>query len=269
MVYITIMRPVNCIIAFFSVFIGAWIGNPVSMSPGLILAGLIGFAVCAYGNIINDIHDIEIDKINNPDRSLASGKATVRGALILALTLLLLSLFFSIRLGVLPFIIVTGAAGTLYMYARFIKKTLWANFVISLITGMGFLLGGVITHNLFSLFPYVFSFFIHMPREIIKDILDIEGDRSYRVISLPIHFSIQQALSLSALFIGILLVLLPLPFLLRILTVRYMIIVLIGAYPTLLYCFSLALRKPSKIQLKRMSLLYKLSMLVGLLAMVV
>lgn len=269
MVYITILRPVNCTVTFISVLIGAWIGKGIVFPPALVLAGLIGFTVCAYGNIINDLHDIDIDRINNPDRPLASGKATKRGAVLLAILFILLSILASISLGVSPFILVTGAAIVLYLYAYFIKKTILANIIISLIAGTGFLLGGMITRNNFCIYPYLFSFFIHMPREIIKDILDIEGDRQYGVVSLPIRFGVPAALTVDGLMIGLLCMMLPLPFLLRILTVRYMIVTLIGAYPILLYCIFVMMRKPSRTQLERVSMFYKISMVVGLFAMIV
>ena len=266
--YITIMRPVNCIITFISVLVGAWIGRGITFFPNLILAGMIGFFTCGFGNIVNDLYDIEIDKVNNPKRPLPSGRVDKKLVILLALSLFIISILFSISLGFLVFLLVFGASLFLFVYAAYLKKTIAANFVVSLLTGLSFILGGTVMKNYSCIYPFIFSFFINMPREIIKDIIDIKGDEANGVVSLPMIFGKERVSAFGAFLLGVLCVLLPLPYILRILSLRYMIAVLLLAYPLIFYCMLRLLKKPSEDGLLKSSKLIKISMAVGLIAMI-
>ena len=68
--YVTIIRPINCAITFVSVLVGAWITTGFIYTPQLILAGMIGFIVCAFGNIVNDLYDIEIENMKGEIKTL-------------------------------------------------------------------------------------------------------------------------------------------------------------------------------------------------------
>ena len=84
--YITIIRPLNCIMMFVATFIGAMIESDDFILMG-ILAGIVAFLVGAGGNVINDYFDIEIDKINAPKRPLACGKITKKVGLTYSIVL--------------------------------------------------------------------------------------------------------------------------------------------------------------------------------------
>ncbi|MBA7514557.1 Protoheme IX farnesyltransferase [subsurface metagenome] len=266
--YITIIRPINCAITFVSVLVGAFIAKEFTYSPQLILAGMIGFIVCAFGNIVNDLYDIEIDRINSPDRPLPSGKVEKKSAILLAIFLFIISILFSISFGLLVFLLVLGVLILLFTYALYFKKTIAGNFVVSIITGLSFILGGIVGNNSACIFPFLFSFFIHMPREIIKDVIDITGDKSVGIASLPILLGKERSFNISALFLGILCILLPLPYIMKILHLQYMIVVLIFAFPIIIYVIFRLLKKPHETVLTKLSNLLKISMAAGLIAMI-
>jgi len=160
--YLRIIRPVNCFITLISVLVGGWIGQNISFSATLLLAGLIGFVVCAFGNIVNDIRDIEIDRINNPKRPLASGALRKKNALLMAIISFILAALGSFFLGFLPIIIVITALLLLLFYSIYLKKTLAGNLTIAVIAGMSFVLGGLVTGNPVCIVPVIFSVFIHV-----------------------------------------------------------------------------------------------------------
>lgn len=268
MAYVTMLRPINCIITLVSVWVGAWIGCGFTLPPALILAGMIGFTTCGFGNLINDLYDIDIDKVNNPQRPLPAGKANRKLVVILALCLLVISLVFSLSINIAVFFLVLGVSILLFAYAAFLKKTTVANIIVSAITGLSFILGGIVVKNPVSVFPFIFSFFIHMPREIIKDIVDIKGDQRNNVISLPIVLGIERASIISGLFLGVLCILLPLPYILKILSVRYMVVVLFFAYPIIIYCLIKLVKKPAAGEFSKLSRFLKFAMATGLLAMI-
>ena len=269
MAYLRIIRPVNCLITLISIFVGAWIGKALFTSVHLIIAALIGFLVCAFGNIVNDIKDIEIDKINNPQRPIPSGRVKKNVAWLVAIVFFIVAAVGAMFLGVYPFLVVITALILLYLYSVYLKKTLTGNLTVALITGLSFIFGGVVGRNLACVVPFVFSIFIHLPREIVKDVIDMKGDGITGAMTLPIVAGITRAYNISAVLLAILCLLLPLPFILGILGIGYITIILLVAYPILLYTIWRLSRNPSADELPRISNLIKVSMGVGLVAMIV
>jgi len=260
---------VNCIITSVSVLVGAWIARQVALSGALVIAALIGFTVCAFGNLINDIKDIEIDRINNPMRPLPAGKVKKNIIWFMAFACMVISSTVSFFLGRIPFIIVIAAIVMLIFYSVFLKKTVLGNITVALIAGLSFIFGGVIASNMLALIPAIFSILIHMPREIVKDVMDMKGDRMTGAATLPIMLGPPRAYIISAIFLGLLCLVLPIPYIAGMLGAAYMIIILAGAYPLLVYMIWLLLRKPPATTLPLISNLIKASMIVGLLAMII
>ena len=269
MAYVTMIRPLNCFITLGAVWVGAWIGQDITLPPSLILAGLIGFLVCGFGNLINDLYDIEIDKINNPERPLPAGKVDQKWVIILSISMLTMSLVFALIINLIVFFLVLVVSILLFTYAAYFKRKIIANIVVSFVTGLSFVLGGMIVRNPLCIYPFAFSFFLHMPREIIKDILDIKGDRENKVASLPIVFSTEKALLMGALSIGILCLIMPIPYILKVLSLKYMVIILIFAYPLLVYCLIKLIKKPAAHGLVMLSRVLKIVMAAGLVAMII
>jgi len=267
--YLRIIRPVNCIITSISVLVGGWIAKEIFLSGNLVIAALIGFAVCAFGNLINDIKDIEIDRINNPTRPLPSGKVKKNFIWLMAFASMIGSAIASFFLGTIPFLVVIAAIILLIFYSVYLKKTVFGNITVALIAGLSFIFGGVVANNILSIVPAIFSILIHMPREILKDVIDMKGDRMTGAVTLPILVGPMQAYNISAIFLSVLCLMLPIPYITGILDATYIIIILAGAYPLLIYIIWRLLKKPPASALHLISNLIKASMIVGLLAMII
>ena len=68
---IKLVRPLNCLITFLSVLIGGFIISESAININLLLiASISASLITAAGNVINDIYDIELDKISHPERPL-------------------------------------------------------------------------------------------------------------------------------------------------------------------------------------------------------
>ncbi|MEO0206852.1 MAG: geranylgeranylglycerol-phosphate geranylgeranyltransferase [candidate division WOR-3 bacterium] len=258
MAYISLIRPINCFITLISVVCGAWVGKEMIFNNTIVLAGIVGFLVCAYGNIVNDIMDIEIDRINNPKRPLVSGAAKRNIAVFMTILLIIVSLIISFFLGLKPFLLVIVTILLLLFYSTYFKKTPFANLIVAIIAGLSFIFGGFVTNNIFALIPAFFALLIHTPREIIKDIIDIKGDRTFGVRSLPIIYGEEKARQFAVIFLIILLCLSPLPYLLGFLNIRYLLIIILVALPLII--FTVAKIHNNKLA----SDLLKIIMLVGL-----
>jgi len=254
---------VNCVITFISVLCGAWVGKEIIFNNKIILAGVIGFLVCAFGNIVNDLKDIQIDRINNPRRPLVSGKVHKKVAVIMSIIFVVISLITASLLNLKPFLLVLFTILLLYLYAFYFKKTPSANFIVALISGLSFILGGFITDNILSLIPAIFAILIHTPREIIKDIMDIKGDREFGVASLVIIYGEQKARNIVCLFLVLLILACPLPFIFGFLNIKYLIIIGFIAVPLII--FTIAKLHDSHL----VSNLLKFIMLIGLVAFII
>ncbi len=224
----------NCLITFVSVLCGAWVGKLIIINNQILLAGIVGFSVCAFGNVINDIMDIEIDKINNPSRPLASGRVKKNTAIAITLVLAIVSLLITLFLNFESLIIVIIAILLLFFYGLYLKKTPVANLIVAIIAGLSFIFGGIITSNSVALIPAVFAIFIHTPREIIKDIIDIEGDRKFGVLSLPITLGKEKSITIAIIFLIFLILLSPVPYFTGFLNTKYLLVILFGAIPLLI-----------------------------------
>jgi geranylgeranylglycerol-phosphate geranylgeranyltransferase len=267
--YIKILRPLNCAITFISVCVGAWVGASVILSPALILAAMIGFVVCAFGNIVNDLFDITIDRVNNPGRPLVKGTVSKPVVIALAVYFFILAFLFALSLGTAPFIIVLATLVALFLYAWVLKKSLAANIVVSVLTGLSFVLGGLVVKNPACVYPFLFSFLIHLSREIIKDVIDKQGDQQCGVRSLPIVFGDKKACTISAFSLLALCIMLPIPFITRTLGIGYLLVVAIGAIPACVYMMIKISRCPPRPDLMRYSCRIKVVMAIGLIAMII
>src|SRR3989449_7682769 len=75
-------RPLNCVMSAVGVAIGGGVGVGAAargdLAPPLALAAAAAASFTAGGNALNDIFHRETDRINHPDRPLASRQLTLR-----------------------------------------------------------------------------------------------------------------------------------------------------------------------------------------------
>lgn len=155
--------------------------------------------ITAGGYIINDLFDIETDRINKPEQRIIEVHINHRSAWFVYLTLLLsgafISLFLAIRRGDLTYwFIYPLATIILYAYSKWFKGIpLFGNFIVSLFCGAIAGLFFLTEKSAFAilkesnpdqfknlqiiLFSYtLFAFSTNFLREIVKDLQDEPGD---------------------------------------------------------------------------------------------
>lgn len=267
--YFTITRPLNFLISFFSIIVIGFICIDGDYSLiEIILAGISGAFTGSAGNIINDIFDIEIDRINRPNRPLPSGLISIKKAKVIYFFFLFASLLLSLFINYTALIIVIFANVVVFVYSfRFKKIPLLGNFVVAFITGLAFIYGGVAVNNwIDALFPALFAFLINFIREIVKDIEDIEGDTMKQVFTFPARYGNNSSLKLINLLTLSLIIAVIIPYLTGYYNQIFIISLLISVIPLLFY-FIYSLNKDlSKKNLGRMSFILKLNMIFGLIA---
>ena len=267
--YIFITRPVNVLITFLVVIVGALICIISDYSIYKILLAAFSAALTAgAGNIINDIFDIEADKINHPERPLAKGIISTKSAWIeyFLLTLLAVAASSFINRTALTIVILTSVL--LYLYSARLKKIpLLGNITVAYLTGLAFIFGGVSVYNIRGAFiPAIFAFFINFIREIIKDMNDIEGDTKFAVQTFPKRFGIKASI-LFITFLTITLIAFTFyPFIKNLYSIEFFVFVMLVVNPILVYFLKLLYEKDGNKNLNKLSNMLKLNMLFGLLA---
>ncbi len=263
-----ISRPVNVLISILSIFVAAFITGTLDPFSHVVLACLSGGIIMAAANTINDYFDLEIDRVNRPDRPMVRGELTPVQAVKLASFEFTIGIMLSFFISLLAFIIAGIVSVVIFFYSfRWKKMPVVGNLAVSFSTAMAFVYGGVAVDRIKETFvPAILAFFYHFAREIIKDIQDAEGDRQGRARTIPIVFGELPALLFTTVLLFILMILLPMPYFFLWYGMKYWIVVLIGVYPVLIYTLISMWKNHSPANLGLISTILKADMLVGLLA---
>lgn len=266
---ISIIRPLNFLITFVTVIVAAIIcfpGHPIELN--IFLAGLSASLVMASGNIINDIYDIEIDRVNKPFRPLPSGKISVKKAYLLYFVFIAVSVLISSILNEIAIAIVLISILILFFYSKYLKRVpLVGNITVAFLTGLVFIFGGVVVENASAaIVPAVFAFLINLIREIVKDMEDADGDTKAGVITYPVKFGFQKSKILILILTISLLLYTLYPFFNKLYNIEYFLIVMIIVNPILVYCLKILFQQNSSKSLNNISNLLKLNMVFGLIA---
>ncbi|MFW9778932.1 MAG: geranylgeranylglycerol-phosphate geranylgeranyltransferase [Candidatus Heimdallarchaeota archaeon] len=231
---IQISRPLNSFLSGFAVVIGAIaaISHPLTQNQlwGIVLGYLTTSLVAVGGYAINDVFDIEIDKINMPHRPLPSGYLTLNQAKIYAIILFIIGNLLALMIDVPAFLLAFSAGLMLYMYAAYFKRAgFLGNIMIGILTAVPFIFGGLLTASYETMiFPALFAFLLIAGREVIKDIEDVRGDRMENVKSIALMYGVAAARNLGYAFLVLLMMISPLPILLRYYSSPIFIVIVLG-----------------------------------------
>ncbi|MDJ0620938.1 MAG: homogentisate phytyltransferase [Calothrix sp. MO_192.B10] len=207
-------RPHTIIGTSFSVW-GLYLIVISLFSSHSLLSPLGSWIACLCGNVyivgLNQLEDIEIDKINKPHLPLASGEFTLQmGQIIVVITgisaLLLAGIQGPFLLGMVGISLAIGTAYSLPPI-RLKRFPFWAALCIFAVRGAIVNLGLFLHFSwvwqqnqsippavwILTLFIIMFTFAI----AIFKDIPDLEGDRQYNIITFTIKLGQQAVFNLA------------------------------------------------------------------------
>ena len=143
-------------------------------------------------NILNDMIDIESDRINKPHRILVKNDINQRLLIVMIIIMFSLGSILTINLPILATqIALFCALPGILLYEFFLKRIPFiGNIIISLMVGLVFVFvsSGLDADISDSLRIMYLAFFLNLIREIIKDIQDFEGDAYRNYKTLPIYF---------------------------------------------------------------------------------
>lgn len=208
-----------CIIAIAQLLVKYALLEPFGAQTALdgfsiLVLVLATICIAAGGNIINDIYDIETDRVNKPQKVIVGKHISEKVAFNLFLVFNILGVGLGFYLSnhvnkgafLAIFIIISVL---LYVYSTYLKRTpLIGNIVISVLVALSLIVVGIFdliptlsefnrdTQLLFFkiILDYaMFAFIINLLRELAKDLEDINGDYKAGMNTLPIAIGRERA----------------------------------------------------------------------------
>ena len=263
-----IIRPINTGITFFVVLLLIAALNPSTGLQVMLLAAVSAGLTAAAGNVINDIFDIEIDRINRPERILVSGQISKSGAWIFYILLTVASLALAGLLSLSAIVIVLIAQILLFMYTFSLKGVvLLGNIVVASLTGLACIYAGVVAGHLQPCFIFAgFAFLVNLIREIIKDIEDREGDERNGIITFVSKYGIQKTRALVRVLTILLVLLTCVPVALQMLKLEFFLICMVFVNPLLVFMMKYLSDEDNESKLRKIGNMLKFCMVAGLLA---
>jgi geranylgeranylglycerol-phosphate geranylgeranyltransferase len=268
---IKISRPLNVLIAFLTIYIAAAVTAGLQVNRNVFLAAISTALITIGANVINDIFDVDIDRINKPQRALPARKLSRSEALAYFITVYLAGWVVAALINVSMFLIAFSVGILLIFYSiRFKRTILLGNLVVSFTTAVAFVYGGLAVDRIKeTLFPAVFAFLFHFGREIIKDLQDIDGDRQAGAVTFAVKYGHRPSFYLTLSVFLVLILVTLIPYILKIYGLSYLLVVVVGIYPVLAWVIYVTWKAPQPKNLGRLSTILKVDMLVGLLAIYV
>ncbi|MFX1375425.1 MAG: geranylgeranylglycerol-phosphate geranylgeranyltransferase [Promethearchaeota archaeon] len=278
---IEILRPLNCVMGSLTVIIGI-LNTKVGVEIHTIILNIIlgvftYFFIAGSGNVINDYYDIEIDKINRPERPIPRGSITLKQAKIIwtitAFIGLVIAIFhsFFFNIGYLNIIIAVFMVFIGWLYAAWGKKSgFFGNIIVSVSFSIGLVYGAILNNSNVPFYIYFFfltSFFLLLSREIIKGCEDIEGDKNEGVRTLAIRIGIEKSTKASMIFGIFAIVFFILPYFSDIINPIFFLVSMIFGLGVVSYAVILMVKRNLvREDFKKISLILKLGAYLGLIA---
>ena len=197
--HIKLLRPLNVLISGVAMVIASAILGEVHESTTVLFVVAVVMCYTGAANALNDMMDYEIDLVNRPMRPIPSGHVQKQTALIISMILFSLGSVLCLQLPETAQVIsILIAMPLMVIYSRDLKgKPLVGNTTIAFILGVSFLFCGAAHNNTAPMWiPMMLAFGLTLVREIVKDIADIEGDRSVGLRTFPIATSIDRTIKL-------------------------------------------------------------------------
>jgi geranylgeranylglycerol-phosphate geranylgeranyltransferase len=147
------------------------------------------------------------------------------------------------------------------------KKGIAGNLFVGVVASSPLLYGAWLGGSVAAgVIPALFAFLLHLAREIVKDIGDAPGDEHAGRRTLPIRMGEKNAFLLSAFPLLFLVLFTPIPFLLGVYDVRYLVTVLIGMDVVLLVFLAGCYFHPQRWSMALLSRVLKGEMVIAMIA---
>jgi 4-hydroxybenzoate polyprenyltransferase len=271
--FIDLCRPFTMLAPAVGVYAGAMMAAEGVWPEALcIVAAIVGGLMNAASNALNQITDLDIDRMNKPTRPLPSGRMPVStaaaAALILYLACLLIA-YFAIGPGFFIVILIGAIFSWAYSIppVRTKNNPILANATMAIPRGILLILAGYVAQlelmagggsfaDGFSLLwaspaPWaagIILFLFFLGAASTKDFADIEGDKAHGARSIPVVLGVKRAAWFMAPFFVVPFLLIPVAVALKYLIPHTLPLVILAAYGA--FIAWMILRNPESLALE-------------------
>lgn len=186
-----LVRAPNLVLAALGVLAGGWIALGAVATPvalGFAALAAIGFG--AAGNALNDLWDRPADRVNHPagERPLAAGRLAEGTAHLCVVGGTLLGVAAAGLVSGSAVLVGAIALGVMLAYSPVLKRRgLPGNLAVALVAGLPLPFGALaVGRPAAGLVPWTLAAWVHLVREIVKDLDDQAGDQALGRHTLPL-----------------------------------------------------------------------------------
>lgn len=186
-----------------------FINNQHKFSADYFIGTLIIILGFIFATIQNDIEDLEIDKINSPDKAIASGRLNVKEISDLSIAILAILLGLSLYHFPNHLFFVIPMLGMIWFYNKrplvLSRRPISSIMTLALIYSVfpliyGYYLNNGLKNDNYFLFLIAFWFLVRISVAILKDYKDVKGDKIYNKKTFYLVFGNKYTIWVSVLF---------------------------------------------------------------------
>ncbi len=268
--FLALFRPVNTLLTGLAVLLGIYLGTVQTSALVMICGPLSAMLIAAGGYIDNDIADLPADAVNRPARPLPSRLVPINTAMLGSLACFAAGLIVAGICSPAALSAAGGAAIVLVAYNHYAKRLpLVGNLAIGVLGGFPLVYAGLLDTEatggwLLLWIAFGLACLLHLVRELLKDIEDIEGDRAAEFRTAAVQWGTGVARLIAGIVAVVTGVVVVLPGILRWLNERFLVgVVLVVSLPCFILGFRL-FRKMSIHEISRWSTYLKIIMVLGM-----
>lgn len=238
---LTLLHLFNSISSGLGVAVGytisAWT-HALPFDYGVMLVAALATTLISIGGfVINDILDIEIDRVNRPDRPLAAGKVALSTAWALYAGCTLAGVLLGFMVNPAAGLVALLIALALFLYSYSLKQRFLIGHLTIATMGAALLPFGAVAAG--AIMPVLYSVLFVFPaffaREVLKTVPDYMGDKAAGVDNIATRYGPQVALRVAQVALLLVALALPLVRLLWPLNTAYLVLVLAVIWPATAY----------------------------------
>src|SRR5437763_4256085 len=193
-----LVRAHNLLLAALGVLAGGWIALGSVTTPRVLwFASLAAIGFGAAGNALNDIWDRAGDRVNRPrgERPLAAGRLARGTADLCVVAGALVGLAAAALVNGAAVLVGAAALVVMIVYSPLLKRLgLPGNVAVALVAGLPLLYGAIaVDRSAAGLVPWTLAAWLHLVREIVKDLDDQAGDAVLGRRTLPLVLGARRA----------------------------------------------------------------------------
>lgn len=273
--FFQLIRPINALMFVLGVCLGAYLAGGSSIFDlfwqQVVYASLSALLIGCGANAINDYYDVEIDKINRPDRPIPAQLLTEQTVANIWGMLSILGIIFGFLCSWKHGLIAIFSVLLLFLYSARLKGMPFiGNLVVAFIVAIGIVFGALIEGlNAYVGFAFGFAFLTNLIREIVKDIQDVDGDLWGNAKTLAVVWGTQKTLGLVVFLTALLLLLGLFPYLVGYYSPLFIFLLLVPYFLLLIGLYYLWNAPVPQAGAKQASQSLKWVMLSGMLALLV